>query len=210
MDKNFDTKHLDLLLVFMKNPIHGQVKTRLAQTIGNANALWVYEQLLQHTCQVIAPLACLKWVFYSDFVPQQLDDIGRIAHQQHVQVGGNLGERMENAFTLAFKQGFRRVVIIGTDCWQLNTAILQTSFEQLHQCEVTIGKATDGGYYLLGMCAPHPCFFRNKQWSTSSVFADTIADILQAQLVYTELPTLSDVDEFADMPPVWQQRFASK
>lgn len=208
MDKNSDTKHLDLLLVFMKNPMHGQVKTRLAQTIGDTNALWVYEQLLQHTCQVITPLTCVKWVFYSDFVPLTPDNIGQIAHQQHVQVGGNLGERMENAFALAFKQGFQRVAIIGTDCWQLNTAILQTSFEQLHQCEVAIGKATDGGYYLLGMRALHSGFFRNKKWSTSSVFADTIADILQAQLVYTELPTLSDVDEFADMPLLWQQQFA--
>ncbi|MEO5643850.1 MAG: TIGR04282 family arsenosugar biosynthesis glycosyltransferase [Bacteroidia bacterium] len=193
------TNHNDnLLMVFIKNPIEGKVKTRLARTVGNAIALEVYLKLLAYTLDVTHILNCDKAVFYSDFIEDE-DVWKKEGFQQHIQNGNDLGERMQNAFAKAFSRKYKKVLIIGSDCPELSTAILNKAFEELEANDFVIGPTYDGGYYLLGMKTFHPAVFVDKEWSTENVFLDTIIDINKAELSYAVLPSLSDLDDEKDL-----------
>jgi rSAM/selenodomain-associated transferase 1 len=187
-----------LLLIFVKNPQPGKVKTRLARTIGDARALEVYRQLLKHTVQITREVQADKAVFYTEFIEDQdiwPDDL----YQKYLQQGDDLGQRMQQAFSQAFGQGYDQVAIIGSDCPQLTTAIIQEAFTALQTNQVVIGPAADGGYYLLGMRTLIPELFAGKKWSSPSVLPDTLTDLQRLQLLYYKLPILHDVDQEEDL-----------
>lgn len=189
-----------LLLIFIKNPVAGKVKTRLAKSIGTERALGVYLQLLHHTLEITKALALDKKVYYSDWIEEK-DNWAKAGYEQGLQSGTDLGQRMSEAFERAFEDGYKKVVIIGSDCWELTPSILTEAFDSLNLKQVVVGPARDGGYYLLGMKHYYPELFLNKSWSTSSVFSETVADLRKRNLSYHLLPVLSDVDEEKDLPP---------
>jgi len=186
------------LLLFVRNPELGKVKTRLAASVGPEQALEVYLHLLQHTRQITEHLPQHKVVYYAERVAQH-DLWPETVYEKRLQPAGDLGQKMEAAFAAAFAEGCTAVVIIGSDCHQLTGQILAQAFDALKTHEVVIGPALDGGYYLLGMRSLHPGFFHNKRWSTEHVFPDTLRDIEQLHLSYSLLPSLSDVDHAADL-----------
>jgi rSAM/selenodomain-associated transferase 1 len=187
-----------LLLIFIKNPVLGKVKTRIASTLGDAKALDVYLQLLNHTLLVTKEVDADKAVFYTDFVDRE-DMWPDELYQKQLQQGQDLGERMQGAFEWAFEQQYEQVVIIGSDCPQLTRDIIEQAFAQLNTTKVVLGPAADGGYYLLGMTTLVPRLFSNKKWSTATVLSDTLADLQTLQLSYSTLPTLHDVDHAEDL-----------
>lgn len=188
----------DLLLIFVKKPEAGKVKTRLAATIGDQKALEIYQQLLQHTHNITAPLGCNKIVYYAPDI-QEADLWSEGGFRKAQQAAGNLGEKMTSAFQDGFLAGYQQICIIGSDCYQLTTAMIEEAFALLRQNDVVIGPSRDGGYYLLGMKQLHKMLFQNKQWSTSSVCHSTISDIKKAGLCYTMLPQLIDIDTSEDL-----------
>ena len=186
------------LLIFVKNPEIGKVKTRLAATIGNEAALVIYQELLLHTVSVTERMPVNKFVFYSDHVEQE--DVWNNKHyRKEVQEGVDLGERMKNAFASAFQKEYNKVVIIGTDCPDLNAEIIMNAFDHLQSDEIVIGPAKDGGYYLLGMKQVYSDLFENLQWSTNTVLSDTLKVCDELDLKYQLLPVLSDIDEERDL-----------
>lgn len=185
------------LIIFVRRPVLGKVKTRLAATIGDENALLVYRHLLVHTKSVIQELAVNKFVFYADEI--DIDDLWN-GFEKHLQAGSDLGERMKNAFQVMQKKGFKQIVIIGSDCLELDTQILNTAFKALEKTDVVIGPAKDGGYYLLGMKNDHSFLFDISSWSTGAVYADTINLLNINKLTYTALAKLNDVDTQEDLP----------
>jgi len=187
-----------LLMIFVKNPELGKVKTRLAQSIGDEKALAVYNNLLNKTGKVSSTVRSDKAVFYSEFVDDD-DFWNNYLYQKYIQEGDDLGDKMKNAFSLAFERGYNQVVIIGSDCPELTTAIIEQAFESLDEKDVTIGPALDGGYYLLGMSQLHKELFLNKQWSSENVLLDTLLDLKAKNISYELLETLSDVDYEADL-----------
>ncbi|WP_089321020.1 TIGR04282 family arsenosugar biosynthesis glycosyltransferase [Pontibacter ummariensis] len=187
-----------LLMLFVRNPELGKVKTRLAAAVGPEKALEIYLHLLEHTRKVTQEVPVEKLVYYSNEVEQ--DDLWPNEHyQKRVQPAGELGEKMEASFAAAFEEEYASVVIIGSDCLQLTQEIVAQAFEELKTHEVVIGPALDGGYYLLGMNRLHADLFRNKQWSTEHVFPDTLQDVQRLNLSYALLPRLSDVDYVEDL-----------
>ena len=188
----------NLLMIFIKNPQLGKVKTRLAKTIGNEKALQVYHLLLNHTNKITQKVEVDKAVFYSDFIAVD-DHWSKEGFQQYVQVGEDLGDRMSTAFMSAFNMGYKKVAIIGSDCFELNEDIITDAFTILQQHEFTLGPAKDGGYYLLGMSNYHEQLFKNKAWSTESVLIDTLLDFEKLKGSFKLLPTLSDIDEEKDL-----------
>jgi rSAM/selenodomain-associated transferase 1 len=192
----------NLLMLFVRNPELGKVKTRLAASVGPEVALDIYLHLLQHTRSVTQQLLVDKVVYYSERVEEQ-DMWPNEHYQKKVQPAGDLGEKMAAAFEAAFAEGYTSVVIIGSDCQQLTPEIISRAFEELKTREVVIGPALDGGYYLLGMKHPHPELFQNKRWSTEHVFPDTLHDIERQHLSHTLLPALSDVDYLEDLEANW-------
>ena len=187
-----------LLMLFVRNPELGKVKTRLAASVGAEKALDIYLQLLQHTCNTTKELPVQKLVYYSDSVDTK-DLWPDEQYQKRVQPQGDLGEKMGAAFASAFAEGYTSVVIIGSDCLQLTQDIVLQAYHELEQHDVVVGPALDGGYYLLGMNQMHPELFRNKHWSTAHVFPDTLHDIERLHLSYALLPRLSDVDYVEDL-----------
>lgn len=176
----------------------GKVKTRLAAAIGDEQALRVYKLLLNHTHNITAPINYTKYVYYADEIsPIDLWDEGNFI--KVVQSGNDLGDRMFNAFQSAFNDDYQKVVIIGSDCFQLSTELIISAFDALKQYDAVIGPAEDGGYYLLGLKKLVPAIFKEKTWSTNSVCSDTIADLERLRLSYKLLHTLNDVDEAADL-----------
>ncbi|TPE44472.1 TIGR04282 family arsenosugar biosynthesis glycosyltransferase [Pontibacter mangrovi] len=195
-----------LLLLFVRNPELGKVKTRLAAAVGPEKALEVYVHLLQHTRQVTQQLPVDKRVYYTGTVNQE-DLWPNQVYQKRVQTEGDLGKKMQAAFAEAFLEGYTSVVIIGSDCLQLTPEIIARAYQELETHEVVIGPALDGGYYLLGMNCLYPRLFQNKQWSTEHVFQETMQDVQQLQLPYALLPRLSDIDELSDLDEETQQDF---
>jgi len=184
------------LIIFVRNPLLGKVKTRIAATIGDENALVIYKHLLQHTKNITESLPVTKFVFYADEVTT--NDLWN-GYEKWLQSGTDLGERMSNAFESLFKKGFTKIVIIGSDCLELDEKMILDAFLKLNEYEIVIGPATDGGYYLLGMKSPFKNLFENITWSSNSVFNETIKQIEKRNLTLFLLPILNDVDEEKDI-----------
>ena len=181
------------LIIFVRNPEPGKVKTRIAKTMGNEKALEVYKELLLHTYDITKDISCDKFVFYADQITE--NDLWETSfYHKKLQQGNDLGQRMLLAFRELFGLGYQCIQIIGSDCMELTTDIIETGFKRLHENEVVIGPSADGGYYLLGMRLLIPDVFYKKEWSTEKVFASTLADIKKLSLSYVLLPELSDID----------------
>ena len=186
------------LIIFVRNPVLGQVKTRLAKDIGDERALAIYLQLLQHTLEITRGLSFRKFIYYADEVSDY--DLWSVpGYTKRKQNGNDLGERMLNSFKELFDQGFTRIIIIGSDCLQLQTENLQEAVALLESNVAVIGPASDGGYYLLGLTKLYPELFLNKPWSTDQVFAKTIDDFNNQGITYALLKELSDIDDISDL-----------
>ncbi len=186
------------LIIFIRNPEKGKVKSRLAKDLGEGRTLEVYKFLLQHTRDVCADADVHRFVFYSDYI--NLNDAwNEPCFAKHLQEGDDLGERMMNAFAKVFDFGFERIAIIGSDCYELTTAHLDDAFAQLEEFDAVIGPSKDGGYYLLGMKQLHPALFTEKKWGSDSVLINTLDDFELQGTNYIELPPLNDIDTLADL-----------
>lgn len=188
------------LIIFARNPVRGKVKTRLAATMGDDKALSIYQSLLEHTVQITQRLTCDRYVFYADGISQNdvwSDDL----YLKKNQEGNDLGQRMLHAFDTLFQQGYQKIIIIGTDCFELSSSILSDAFTVLDENEVVIGPSVDGGYYLLGMRQFFPFLFEEKAWSTDSVYSSTVQQLEIQNISYDLLPVLNDIDTEDD----WKQ-----
>ena len=186
------------LLIFTKNAIYGQVKTRLAATVGNDIALQIYQQLLRYTAVVTNDIPVEKIVFYATNITNQ-DVWDNKVYKKHMQLGNDLGERMQSALNYAFEHGSTEVIIIGSDCFEITADIINNAFDSLKNYEIVIGPATDGGYYLLGMKQPTPQFFKQINWSTNEVLATTIGICNSLNFSFYLMPELSDIDTEEDL-----------
>ena len=186
----------ELLLIFTRNPELGKVKTRLAASIGAEAALEIYEFLLKHTHEITKGLEITKQVYYSETIWEE-DIWASSEFHKKLQSGDYLGARMKNAFEAGFIEGFSKIVIIGSDIYDISDEDIRNAFSALDNQQVVIGEAQDGGYYLLGMNRLHPKLFENKQWGTNTVFSDTLAD-LEDQTVFF-LPMRNDIDLYEDL-----------
>jgi rSAM/selenodomain-associated transferase 1 len=189
----------DLLLIFTRNPELGKCKTRLAETVGDETALDIYNFLLRHTVSITKNLNAAKQVWYSEEIWE--DDIWDAAfYDKELQEGKNLGIRMANAFQEGFASGYERIIVIGSDMFDLNQDDLQNAFDQLKKNDFVIGPAKDGGYYLLGMKTFKPELFRDKAWGGETVLEDTLKDLKDEK--HAVLEERNDVDVYEDIKDV--------
>lgn len=194
-----DQTQKSLLIIFYRNPKMGEVKTRLASTLGKEKALSIYKKLVLHTKTIAEPLLVDKIVFYSEAI-DLMDIWPNATYLKALQEGTDLGDKMKQAFAGGFESGYNSICIIGTDCYEVAREDIKDAFEVLNSCDAVIGPALDGGYYLLGMNMLYPDIFKNKQWSTETVFRETIRDFESMRLQYAKLRVLRDVDREEDLP----------
>lgn len=184
------------LVVFARVPTLGQVKTRLAASIGNEAALAAYRELGTHTLASTAGVAeCARTVAFTpadgaDAMREWLgDDVGYEAQEGH-----DLGTRLLAAVTRRFAEGARQVAVIGTDCPSITAADVERAFATLDRADVVLGPAEDGGYWLIALGAPHDAPFREIPWSSGDTLAVTLRRLQEAGLRAALLDRKADVD----------------
>ena len=197
----------NLLIIFVRNPELGKVKTRLANAIGKEAALDIYLELLQHTYDVVKDCNCDRLVLYSSFIDEE--DLWSDDFKKGLQSGADLGVKMHNAFDDAFKSGYEKVVLIGSDLFDIEERHIMNGFDALDHDDYVIGPATDGGYYLIGMKTFNPVPFYNKSWGTASVLRAAMDDLREENVFL--LDPLSDIDTIDDLKdhPIyksWQEK----
>lgn len=190
----------NLLIVFVKPPFKGAVKTRLAKSIGKSAALAVYKKLLLHTKQNVLECAADKCIAYDGEIDHS-DLWENHIFEKITQQGNDLGEKMYNAFKDRFGLSYEHICLIGSDIYELNPDILNQAFIHLEDHNLVLGPATDGGYYLIGMNKPLELLFNNIKWSTSEVLSKTIDRAQRTGLTYSLLPVLNDIDDLEDIRP---------
>ena len=191
-----------IVLIFIKAPIAGQVKTRLARDIGVDEAARLYAQWADRLLNAWQPLRP-EHRLIGYITGGEMNDFARWEHfvdEFWQQPSGDLGERLE----LGFERGFREataVAAVGTDCLDLAEPHFRQVADLLVDHQVVIGPAEDGGYYLMAMRRFLPELFRKVRWSTEFTLADTLQQAQQLGVHVAQLEMLSDIDTATD----WQR-----
>lgn len=194
------------LIVFARYPEIGKVKTRLIPDLGAELATDIYKQMAEFTLSQARALRlvrkiCIQVCFTGGTKAEMQAWLGDDLDYQ-IQVGENLGDRLINALKTAMTNN--PAIVIGTDCPELTTQILDRAFSQLQHHDLVLGRAIDGGYYLIGLQKFMPQLFTNIPWSTPQVLAKTLDISQKMGLREFMLPTLSDVDTAEDLA-VWEK-----
>ncbi|BAY12822.1 TIGR04282 family arsenosugar biosynthesis glycosyltransferase [Calothrix sp. NIES-2098] len=201
------------LIIFTRYPEPGKTKTRLIPALGEFGAANLQKQMTEHTLlqvkelQNITGISCE--VRFAGGSLQLMQNWLGLALIYNSQGEGDLGERMRRSLFDAFQSGMEQVIIIGTDCPEVNSQLLGSAFEQLHTCDLVLGPAVDGGYYLIGLRQLIPELFANIDWGTPQVLQQTVDIAQKLDLSHTYLPFLSDVDYPEDLH-IWEQTVKSK
>ena len=185
------------LIIFIKNPVAGYVKTRLARDIGPENALKIYLSLCAHTRAQSLRVECSRYVYYSQSIISE-DDWADAQFFKRLQEGSDLGQRMSNAFQ-EILAAHDKAVIIGSDCPGIDSDILNEAFDALDRNDAVIGPSEDGGYYLLGMNKWHSELFEDINWSTSEVLPSTLQVLRDLGSSVDTLHALEDIDTLDDL-----------
>ncbi len=190
------------VLIFLKAPVAGAVKTRLARAMGDGRALAIYRWLAERQLAAIP----VGWSVEVHFAPG--DAAGAVEMRAWLgeaegrtfwpQCEGDLGVRLRAATASAFARGAEAVFLIGGDCPALDAARFTAAARALEGADGVLGPARDGGYYLLGLRAPRLELFEGIAWSTSQVAEQTRVRARRAGLELAELETLADVDTAED------------
>ncbi|SNQ43428.1 TIGR04282 family arsenosugar biosynthesis glycosyltransferase [Cellulophaga lytica] len=189
----------NLLLIFTRNPELGKCKTRLAAKTGDKIALDIYKFLLNHTVAITQNLNADKQVHYSVAIRDNDIWSNNIYHKK-LQNGNDLGSRMMNAFKQGFADGYKNIIIIGSDLFDITTTDIENAFDHLLKNDFVIGPATDGGYYLLGMKKLNSSVFKNKDWGTNTVLKDTLNNLKDEKIKLLEAK--NDVDYYEDIKDI--------
>ncbi len=211
----------NILIIFLKYPEPGRVKTRLAKAIGNDKACTIYKLLAEDVIKNVFPESSQAYDVCILFTPTDKEDevkdwlkpilhtIQRGTIQCIPQEGTTLGEKMSNAFQRIFQERpYNKGLVIGTDCPGIHARLLGKAFEALKEKDIVIGPCKDGGYYLLGMSRSIPSrsnqgsildLFIDIDWSTDRVFDQTMKKVYKNALSYHILETLTDIDTIEDL-----------
>ncbi len=187
---------------FAKEPILGEVKTRMAPRLNLIQALSLHKSLVSYTVQQIAdfPLATLElWVGSNgrhEFFQSLSTNTNIAIYEQH---GDSLGDKMYFAAVECLQRA-EAVIIIGSDCPFISKTVLTTAIHTLLAgVPVVINPAFDGGYVLIGFTKVAPEVFAGVQWGSETVLQQTRDNMTQLGWRWHELDTLSDIDRPTDL-----------
>jgi len=188
----------DKLLVFLKAPERGKVKTRLARSIGEADALGAYELILKTLLERLSSLRDVEIWFDPPGADSLVRPLLRPGWDLFPQSGSDLGCRLSGALENCFARGASRVLVIGSDCPYLNENDITLAWQSLNENDLVLGPALDGGYWLIGMKRLHQELFMGIPWSSGTVLEETLKRATNCGLSVLTLRELSDVDTVED------------
>jgi len=210
MDYSIASEKKNVVLVFLRAPEKGRVKTRLAREIGDEKTLALYKKLVQKTLTAVEKSGMdYQICFFPADKKALVQDWLGADHAYMPQQGKDLGQRMGNALSRAFDQGAQKAVLVGTDIPDISAHQFLLAQNLLGQNDVVIGPSMDGGYWLIGFRRDrfNPGLFRQVDWGTDSVFSTTIEKCKLAGLSTGFLPTLQDIDTLEDIQSYNNFRF---
>lgn len=193
------------LLVFARQPVPGQVKTRLCPPLTGVEAARVHEICLRAVMTGALQIGDVDTVLVGTPDGSEPDFrrlIGERLSCVWDQGDGTLGERLERATRKALDAGATRVLVIGTDSPQMPTACIEWAVQRLDHADVVLGPTEDGGYYLIGLRRDPDCLFQTIDWGTQRVAEQTRARTRAQGWTLSELPTSYDIDRYADLSRV--------
>jgi hypothetical protein len=190
------------LLFFVRAPVAGRVKSRLASSLGDDAAVELYQCFVLDLLATIdaGGFPCSIFLHPPDARDSVAAWLGGHRHYR-AQTGADLGSRMENAFRAVFASGVARAVLLGSDVPDLPGVVIAEAFAALQSHDAVIGPAADGGYYLIGFRSDafRPEVFRRVAWSTDRVFPETRDLLHRAGSRVQVLRTWQDVDTIDDL-----------
>lgn len=190
------------LIVVMKAPVPGTTKTRLAEGIGTDAALDVYRACVERLAHMWSSLTMHVAVFVDGRENVETVREWLSLDNVHVQEGDDLGARLRKAVAIAFAHGADRALIIGTDAPMIDDALLYAAERKLHDHDVVLGPAYDGGYYLIGVAEPSFELFEGIAWSTDKVLGQTLGIAAEQGHTCALLEPLRDIDTADDLRSV--------
>ncbi len=194
-------KNSNVCIIFIKFPEAGRVKTRLGCTIGMEKAAEIYKQLAENA--VNSGKSSEYDLLIAIDQPERLHEFENwLGNYEFIEQGsGDLGGKMQNAFEYAFKKGYTRCIVTGSDTPELDYRIVLEGFSALNSSDIVLGKADDGGYYLVGMSRHLQEFtiFSNMIWSIDTVLAETLKRLKTRGKTAALLKELGDIDTEADL-----------
>ncbi len=204
MVSNIDrsTEKKTSVIIFLKAPIKGFVKTRLACKIGEAAALKIYSLFVMNTLEMLAKTGyTVRPYFYPADEKEKTQELLGHHIQLFPQEGNHLGERMKNAINDTLAEGFDKAILVGIDIPDLNPEIINNAVLGLNECPAVIGPSMDGGYYLIGFNSSGflPDVFNNIPWGTNEVFSKTMNCFAEKSLRIHILTKCRDIDTYKDL-----------
>lgn len=197
----------ECLILFTRYPEPGNTKTRLIPVLGAEGAATLQRQMTEHKLAEVNQLLTFYQlsveVHFAGGNEQLMQEWLGSSLVYRRQSEGDIGDRMASAFQLSFAAGMNAVVVIGSDCPDLNAPLMAEAFQLLRQHDLVLGPALDGGYYLIGLRRLIPELFTGIPWSTAEVLQQTITIAKRLGLAVAKLPLLSDVDRPEDLS-VWK------
>lgn len=202
----------NVLLIFVKAPTLGQVKTRLQPEITPQESLLLYRAMVEDL------IAQFKGVLYCDVKVFFLPSGAKAEMQQWLgdyfeylpQTGSNLGDRMYLASMQMFRLNYKKVIIVGSDIPTLGKSMVSKAFSNLDNYDLILGPSTDGGYYLIGLKESHQELFKDINWGTNIVLQQTLLKSRNNNLSVFQLDTMSDIDTYSDVIQLWHNLKNSK
>jgi rSAM/selenodomain-associated transferase 1 len=191
-----------VVLFFMKAPVRGLVKSRLARAIGADAALELHRRFILDMLEMLKSLdfplvICFDPPDAGAYISEWLG----AEHRYLPQEGSDLGLRMEHSFQRVFSRNITRAILIGSDIPDLPPGVITDAFASLEKNDVVLGPAADGGYYLIGFRTQAflPSLFHCIPWSEDAVFQTTMERLYAASRSVHLLPLWRDVDTLDDL-----------
>jgi uncharacterized protein len=199
------------ILVFVRAPEIGKVKTRLANVIGDEAALRLYMDFVADELDMLRNLFFDVIICFYPYTERHSVE-SWLNHEFYfmAQHGDNLGQRMDHVFKEAFSQGYKQALLIGSDLPNLPSSIILDAFDHLTRYDAVIGPSEDGGYYLIGFCDNSYCreTFMQIDWGTARVFEQTLLCFQKRYLNYHMLDKWRDIDDYKDL--IWLKKSLDK
>ena len=193
-------KNCRSLIIFCKQPEPGLAKTRLAKSVGNENAIEIYKSIIFSLLNNLKDLDCE--IILSCYPDENHTFFKACKDKYNVtlasQIGNNLGERMHLAIQNELSKGIKKVILIGSDCPQININYVCDAFSRLDDHDYVLGPTEDGGYALIGCATLNSEIFKNIEWGSNKVLDETIAVFYKLEKCYQLLHMVRDIDRIED------------
>ena len=194
------------VIVFAKNPVPNQVKTRLVPTLSPEQAATLYTAFVTDWCEILAKLPDVDLIVaYTPTAAQS--DLQALIGDDAIyipQIGVDLGERLASATQWAAEHKYTKILLVGSDSPTLPISYISKALTLLDSRDIVLGPSTDGGYYLIGFSVETlettvPHIFKEIAWSTADVFQQTVVHIRSLKATLGLLPPWYDIDTAEDL-----------